>query len=144
MFASREDIQAWLVNHKITVNDAISAKPNLEATRTVRGQLIGTFNVSVVNTWDSPDTTPELIRSISGQLAAAYLYIALYTEDVDDVPKYGQWLYNQAIARLADIKSGVLTVVDENDEPIDPEGVNLLSFFPIDNTPIFSMTDNFA
>jgi len=144
MLASREDIQAWLRQDIVPVNDANSQKPNLEALRDIRGQLVGTFAVTVLNSWDSPDNTPEQIRSIAGRLAAAYMYRMFYSERGDEVPPYAQELYNEAIAKIAQIQTGAITVVDDTGTPIDITGANLLSFWPNDSSPSFTMDKEFA
>lgn len=145
MFASLTDIQAWLGNNKITVDDAMSAKPNIEATRIIKGQLAGVFTPSMMLTWADPDNTPELIRSIAGRLTAAYIYKQLYSEETTEIPPYAQDLYNQAIAMLADIRSGAIVVLDVDDEPVTADGVNVLGFWPNDTTvPAFTMDQEFA
>src|SRR6266849_5172931 len=108
MFASKTDIQAWLRQDKILVDDANSAKPNVEATRTIKGQLSGVFSVITLSSWADPTSTPDQIRSIAGRLAAAFLYREIYSEESAAIPAYAQELYNEAISMLQDIRSGNL------------------------------------
>src|SRR6476646_11110357 len=97
MFASKTDIQSWLMSDKIIVDDANSAKPNLDATRTIKGQLSGVFSSLTISSWADPTSTPEIIRSIAGRLTAAFMYRAIYSEENGEIPSYAQELYNEAI-----------------------------------------------
>lgn len=141
MFASKTDIQAWIQSDKILVDDANSKKPNIEATRIVKGALIGMFAPVVVAAWVDPDNTPELVRSVTGRLTAAFLHASVYSEESDrEISQYSQWLYDGAIATLSQIIAGTLTVTDDNGNPIDTEGSGLLTFFPDDTTtPTFTI-----
>jgi hypothetical protein len=118
MLARLQDIQKFLPEHKVEVNDANTAQWQIEATRIVKAKLSGTFTAATLHGWDNPDDTPPIIRSIAGELVAAYFYRALYSEDETVVPIYAQTLYNEAIQMLNDIRDGVLVVLDDNDNPI--------------------------
>lgn len=144
MFASKTDIQSWLGNDKITVDDANSEKPNIDATRTIKGQLSGVFSSLTIASWADPATTPSIIRGIAGRLAAAFLYRKIYSEETGEIPAYAQELYNEAVGMLADIKLGNLTVTDDSDVPIDSTGSTLLGFWPNDDSPVFTMDQEFA
>lgn len=146
MFASKTDIQAWLQPDKIQVDDANSQKPNIEATRIVKGSLAGMFAPVVISTWADPDTTPELVRSVTGRLAAAFLHASIYSEESDrEISAYSQWLYDGAMITLSQILAGSMTVIDDNGDPVDTEGSGLLSFFPDDTTtPLFTVDQYFA
>ncbi len=146
MLATLNDIQKFLPEHKVEANVANTAQWQIEATRIVKAKLSGTFTAVTLHSWDTPEDTPPIISSIAGELVAAYLYRALYSEDETVVPIYAQTLYNEAIQMLNDIRDGFLVVLDENDVPI--EGVTTTSmgtgdFYP-DNTapgPYFKMGD---
>jgi hypothetical protein len=142
MFADKTDIQAWIRNDVILVDDANSQKPNVEARRTIIGQLSGFISSIVLQSWADPDTTPEIIRSIAGRLAAAFLYRALRDSEQDTDSAYAQWLYNNAIADLAAIKTGEIVIVDDNDDPIDVEGTDILGWLSSD--PQFTIDQTFS
>jgi hypothetical protein len=146
MYASLSDIQGWIRDDVIPVNDANSKQPNIDAGRIIRARLAGVFAPVVLNTWDEPANTPEMIRGIAGRLAAAYVYRKyLSTESNDELSAYAQQLWNEAMMDLDNIRSGNTTVVDENNEPVDSTGANLLSFFPNNTTqPLFSVSDSFS
>jgi hypothetical protein len=144
MFASNTDIQSWLQNDKISVDDALAGKPNIDAARTIKGQLAGVFSPITISSWADPASTPEVIRGIAGRLAAAFIYRKIYSEETGEIPAYAQELYNEDIGMLVDIKTGNLTVTDNSDEPVDVTGGNLLSFWPNDSTPAFTMDQEFA
>lgn len=146
MFASKEDIQVWLRDDTISVDDANSAKPNLEAWRLIKGQLSGVFSVAVIQSWVDPANTPSQIRSIAGRLAAAFLYRTLLSIEYDrEVAAYAKTILDEAMALIAQIEAGSLIVVDDTDTPIDTTGQGLLSFWPTNETaPKFSMDQEFS
>ena len=145
VFASKTDIQSWLQPDKIQVDDANSQKANIDATRIVKGQLAGMFQPVVIASWDSPDNTPELIRSVTGRLTAAFMHANVYSEESDaEISAYSQWLYDGAMAVLAQILAGTMTVTDSNDNPVDTTGAGLLSFFPNDDSPLFTIGKQFS
>lgn len=146
VFASLTDIQSWLPSDKVPIDDANSGKQNIDATRIVKGSLAGMFAPIVIATWVDPDSTPELIRSVTGRLTAAFIYANLTSEeDPGKVSAYAQWLYDGAMLMLAQILAGTLTVIDDNGDPVDTQGSGLLSFFPDDTTtPEFTMDKLFS
>lgn len=146
MFASKTDIQSWIRADKALVDDANTQKPNIEATRIVKGSLAGLFAPIVIASWIDPDSTPDLIRGVTGRLAAAFFYASLYSEESDrDISVYARWLYDGAMAEIDRILAGTLTVTDADEIPVDTEGSGLLSFFPDDTTtPAFTMADFFS
>lgn len=146
MFASRTDIQSWLRPDKFQVDDANSEKSNIDATRIIKGQLAGFFAPIVIASWADPANTPGLIRGIAGRLTAAFMHAGVYSEESDrEISAYSQWLYDGAMALLAQIIAGTLTVTDDDGNPIDTTGGGLLSFFPDDTTvPQFTMDKYFA
>lgn len=145
MYASLEDITAFLRDDRVRVDDANSKQPNIDAGRIIRARLSGFFAPAVLNTWDSPANTPELIRSIAGRLAAAYLYRSLMSSEEDTISSYAQQLWNEAIQMLLDITNGNIVVVDATNTPIDTTGANLISFWPDNSTtPLFSISDVFS
>lgn len=144
MLASNADIQNFLGDDKISVGDVNAAKPNIEAERLIKGQLSGIFTALTLSSWNSPENTPEQVRGIAGRLAAAFLYRGMYSEEQEAVPEYAQLLYNEAIMLLQDIKTGNLSVLDEDNVPIDSSG-SILGFWPNNSTvPVFSMDQKFS
>lgn len=146
MYSSLSDIKGWLRDDTVDVNDANTKQPGIDADRLIRARLSGVFAPAVFSSWADPETTPELIRSVSGQLTAAYLLRKLASIEGDkDISAYAQQLWNEANAKINDIIIGNDTVVDANNAPIDTTGENLISFFPNNQTqPMFSINDVFA
>jgi len=147
VFASETDIQAWLAPDKIQVDDANSEKANIEATRIIKGQLVGFFEPLVMESWVDPDHTPEVIRGIAGRLTAAFMHAAIYSEESDrEISAYSQWLYSEALIMIAQVEAGTLVVTDDDGNPIDTTGSGLLSFFPDDTAtaPAFTVEQFFA
>lgn len=141
MFAADSDIQTFLGEDKIRVTDANSRKVKVEADRLIRGQLAGVFTLVTLASWSSPETTPELIRGISGRLCAAFLYREIYSEEQTEIPQYAQELYNEAIQMLLDIKTGNLTVIGVDDGEV-PSSAGILSFWS--TVPVFTMDQTFS
>jgi len=146
--ASLDDVRKWIAEDKLSVDDVNSTGFEIEATRIIKSSLSGVFQASTLSSWSSPENTPSIIRSIAGELIAAFMYRQAYSEDDTDVPEYAQTLYNEAIMMLKEIRDGTLTVVDSNDEPVD---VNTLAaspddFYPNDKTPgpYFAMEMKFS
>ena len=148
LLADLPDINVWLSDHKVDAEDSNTANFQVEASRIIKSKVSKVFTPVILFGWDSPENTPGIIRTIAGELIAAYLYRELYAEDVTDVPEYAQTLYNEALALLQQIQDGTLIVLDENDVPIatsllesNPDG-----FFPNESTegPYFKMSDVFA
>jgi hypothetical protein len=147
VFASVTDIQSWIQSDKIQVDDANSDKQNIEATRIIKGQLVGFFEPLVMESWVDPDNTPELIRGIAGRLTAAFMHAVIYAEESDrTISAYSQWLYTEALGMITQIEAGTLIVVDDNGIPIDTTGSGLLTFFPDDSAtaPAFTVDQFFA
>jgi len=147
LLATLDDIQKFLPDHKVEANSSNTAQWQIEATRIVKAKLTGTFTAVVLHGWDNPTDTPPIIRSIAGELVAAYLYRALYSEDITDIPAYAQTLYNEAIQMLNDIREGTLIVLDTNDVPVGEVTTTTMGagdFWPNDSTvpgPAFKMGD---
>ena len=146
MYASLSDITAWLRDDTIDVDDANTKQHNIEAGRLIRSRLSGTFTPLVLTEWDEPDNTPELIRSIAGRLAAAYLYRKLLSLQYDkEVASYASELWAEANAELTNIVLGNSIVVDDGNNPIDTTGENLIKFFPNNSVPpLFTVSDKFS
>lgn len=146
ILANLQDINTHLPPN-VQINNADDPGLQVSAFRLIRGQLVSIFTPIILNTWDSPNTTPELIREIAGRLIASKYYARVLSgNDVDEVPGYAVSLYNQAISILADIRSGVQIVVDADGNPLatddigpDPQG----DVYPNDTStpgPQFTMT----
>lgn len=137
MLANLEDIRTHLAEDKLEVETANTAKFQIEATRIIKSSLSGVFTATTLFSWNAPDVTPKIIRSIAGELIAAFLYRQRYAEDSTDVPEYAQTLYNEAIGRLTEIRLGTLAVLDDNDVAIDVDAADMDSedFWPNDTTP---------
>lgn len=144
MFASNSDIQSWLGEDKLPVTDAISRKAKVDADRLIRGQLAGVFTLVTLASWDTPEHTPEIIRGISGRICAAYIYKEVYSEETTRIPQYAQDLYDTAISMLQDIKTGNLIVIGVDPVTEVPSTAGILSFFPDDSKPKFTMDMEFS
>jgi hypothetical protein len=142
ILASLSDINAHLpANVQISNNSDPSLQ--VDALRLIRGQLVSIFTPAVLNSWTTPETTPELIRSIAGRLIASKYYAKTLAGNVpDEMAAYAVSLYNEAIGLLTDIKSGAELVVgiDGNVLLTDTIGSDSSAdMSPISGSPVFSM-----
>lgn len=148
LFASNDDVQTFLGDDKLTVTDGNSTTEQVEAQRLIVSQLSGVFLSSILVGWTSPSTTPGIIRSIAGRIVAAYLYRNAFINESVTSPEYGQFIYNEAIAMLRQIRLGALIVVDSDDNPIAISGLDMTSgdFWPNNTTdgPVFTMGQVFS
>lgn len=145
MYSDLEDIKAWLRDDMVRVSDANSKQPNIDAGRIIRARLSGVFAPAVLQSWDAPANTPELIRSVSGRLTAAYLYRSLMSSESDGISTYASQLWNEAMGILNDVRDGNTVVLDDTGTPIDSTGSNIISFFPTNaQPPLFSVNDVFS
>jgi hypothetical protein len=148
LLASNSDVNRWLPTDKLEANDSNSAQFQIEAVQLIRGQLASSFTPTVLVGWDTPEHTPQTIRSIAGRLIAAFIYRKAYSEERTQIPPYAQELYDEAIQMLADIRSGNLVVLDPDGNPIstDQLAMSAADFWPNDTTegPYFTMSDRFA
>jgi len=143
-FASEDDINLHLPDDKLEVDDARYVPLQQDGERVVRGYLAGHISPDTLATWTDPDTTPEVVRAITGRLIAAFYYRLRYSEDGVTDPQYAQVKYNEAIAMLQGIISGEITMVEVTDT-VGSGRLTSIDFYP--NTaanlkPYFTTTMN--
>lgn len=148
LLASLSEIRKWLPTDKLNIGGGDTDEEQLEAYRLIKSQLWGVFTPVTLASWVDPVTTPPLIQSIAGRLIAAYVYRKAYSEDVTDVPQYAQTLYDEAVAMLAQIRAGQVTVLDSSGNPIDTNADTMSAddFYPNDSAPgpYFTMEKEWA
>lgn len=148
ILASLTDINGFLPDDKAHLSDGEDGQYQIDASRVIKGNLAGVFTPVTLKGWDAPSNTPALIRGIAGRLIAAKYYSKLYSEDEPDGSTYAQNLYNEAVGMLAQIREGLLLVVDDNQVPIEDNQLSLTDavFEPNDSTigPIFSIGMEFG
>ena len=142
LYATLDDINAHLPveQGKAQISDSEDDLLQIDAYRLIRGRLSGTFDLTIINAWVSPATTPEQIRQIAGKLIAAKWYALLVAEDEPDGSLFAQNLYNEAIAELNDIRNGTLTVIGVSGEELENSALIESSFWPNDTSPDPSFT----
>lgn len=145
-YATIVDVNVHLPVDKLQIEDAEAEPLLIDAQRLVRARLTGVFDITVIDSWATPATTPELIREITGKLVAAKFYAKLVAEDEADGSKYAQDLYNEAIQMLTDIRLGNLTVIDPAGDPISNDNLTETSFWPDATTqePFFKVADTWS
>jgi phage gp36-like protein len=137
------DVQVHLPYDKLKIesipDDLIQCK--LDSERIVRGYLAGVVDTAVLATWIDPDSTPEIIRAITGRLCAALIYRTRYSENRLGDPEFAQNKYNEAMSLLMGVIAGEI--------PIDTVviGTDFTNewFWPNNSTdpPKFAMADRY-
>lgn len=144
--AELTDINVHLPEDKLVVLDADDSELQLDAERTVKARLSGTFSPVTLASWTDSTNTPATIKEIIGKLIAAKVYARAFSSEVGGVPEYAQWLYDQAMDLLDGIILGTITLPEVTDDPADT-GQHLTRdmFWPNDDTggPRFKRTDVF-
>lgn len=112
ILASSDDINANLPSDDnspvVVADDDNTGLIQISVSRVIRGYLSRVISNSILLSWASPESTPEIIREIAGKLIAAQLYfneIAKSNTDVDD-KHFSQRKYNEAITLLQQIIAG--------------------------------------
>jgi hypothetical protein len=142
LYATLDDINAHLPveQGKAQIRDSEDDLLQIDAYRLIRGRLSGTFDLTIINAWVNPATTPEQIRQIAGKIIAAKWYALLVAEDEPDGSTFAQNLYNEAIAALNDIRNGTLTVIGVDGNELENSALIESSFWPNDTSPDPSFT----
>ena len=144
-FASYIDVNKHLPDDKFIAQDADITDPGIYADRLIRARLGGIVDSTIIATWLTPATTPEIIREVSGMLVAAKLYAEASAEDEADGSAYAQSLYNDAIKILDEIREGISVIIGVDTEVIDTTSIEG-SFWPNDTTqaPFFAVADQWS
>ncbi len=142
ILASLSDINAHLPPN-VQISNDVDDSLQVDALRLIRGQLVSIFTGAILTSWNSPENTPELIRSIAGRLIASKYYANLVSGNVpDEMAAFAVSLYNEAISILTQIKSGQIIVVGLDGLPLPQDTIGAdsnLDMSPISGTPVFSM-----
>lgn len=144
-FASLKDVNKHLPDDKYYAQDADIVDPGIYADRLIRSRLGGIVDTDIIALWVSPDTTPEIIREVSGLLVAAKLYGEAAAEDEADGSAYAQSLYDEAIRILDEIREGISVIIGVDEIPIDTTSIDG-SFWPNDTTQpsFFTVADQWS
>ena|SRR5579864_3991774 len=151
LLASIEDINGFLPD-LAEITDGDDKQLQIDANRVIKSQLSGVFPATLTVGWVTPGATPEIISGIAGRLIAAKWYNQQFSQESTAVPAFAQNLYNEAIQMLADIKRGVLIILDSSDNPINTESGlepnQATDLYPnniaTSAVPAFSMNDDYV
>ena len=111
-YASTDDVAVHIDPDVLALPDEVDfAKENQDVARLIRSYLYVTHVPNtVIDAWLTPETTPELIRSIAGMLVAAKVYGRQTSSNAEEVDPYALRLYNQAMAMLQGVIDGRLVL----------------------------------
>lgn len=128
--ASTSDVNLHLPEDKAQATDEELVELHIDAQRLIRSRLGSTVAASIMNTWTTPATTPDIIRHIAGLIAAAKFYAKLVAEDEADGSLYAQNLLDQAYMEIDKILTGATVIIGVDDLPIVLDVSTDLRFYP--------------
>jgi hypothetical protein len=137
ILATLDDVNANLDGHVVEADAENSKLIQVSVARVIKAYLSGAVPATTTVVWVSPETTPDIIRSIAGMLIAAQVYyneISKASTNVETT-SYAQVLYNRAIGLLDKIISGEIASLGGSEAP--PPSIYTLTtddFFPVDST----------
>lgn len=141
IMASLNDINANLDGEVVEATASNTDLIQISVARVIRGFLAQIVDPTIMVTWTTPETTPDIIREVAGKMIAAQLYYNETAKSTTTVAPthYAQILYNQAMELLNQIVQGEVVIGGIPTTPL--ESVELgLDYFPIDDTDrAFSM-----
>lgn len=118
------DAQAWIEPTKLTLS-ALDVQLEAQVTTQIYSRLLGTFETT---SWNTPATTPAIVRSIIAMYYVAWVYDRAYSDDAE-ANAYAQLLRQYADANIAGLIAGTIELVELPDANV---GVSSPSFFPND------------
>lgn len=134
ILANLDDINAHLDQNVAVATDENTALLQVATARIVRGNLFPVVDQVTLQSWRTPEQTPEIIREIAGMLIAARHYFNEWskTSNIIDADSYPQKLYDNAMALLKGVIDGTIVIIDI---PIETTGdLSIEDFFPVDAT----------
>ena len=145
--ADISDVLTYLPADRIpTISNDITGY-QLTVERMIKAYLTDVYTPVTLASWTSPDTTPQIIRETAGKLIAGLRYRDRTSEEEpggipDD--NYGQRLYNEAMDMLRAVRSGDMSLVDVvSGEVVATDTGFGIQYFPSDNTPLFTIGQQF-
>lgn len=126
LLAKLVEVNGFLAS-SMAVKDSLDDQMQIDASNLIKSQLTGVFQPATIAGWVDPTSTPATIRLIAARLIAARQYAKQITGTTDNkIPAYAQLLYNEALAMLAGIKMGTISVLDDDGNVIsDPDAMEL-------------------
>lgn len=120
------DVQAWIEPTKLALSE-IDTDLESQVTDQIFGRLLGTFDTT---TWNSPSTTPGIIRSAIAMYYTAWLYDKTYSDDAE-ANAYATLLRQYADLNINGLIAGTIEIIELPDVNV---GVSSPSFFPNDES----------
>lgn len=137
IMATLDDVNAHLDGEVIEATPDNTDLVQVSVARIIRGYLGGLVAQSTLMSWDTPATTPDIIREIASMLIAAKVYFneSARTSLIVDDDNFAQRLYDQAMAMLQLILDGQIIIDGGEEGETGAVGVLTIDdFFPVDDT----------
>lgn len=138
ILASLDDINANLPSEDqgatVVATDANTGLLQVSVARVVRGYLRYVIDQPVLLSWDTPASTPDLVREIAAKFIASQLFFNETAKSSLDIgpDSFAQKRYDEAMALLNGIVAGNIIL---DDVVIIGTGILTdLDFFPVDTT----------
>jgi|SRR5215472_2806399 len=144
------DVNAHFDQDVLTADADNTQLPQISVARVIKGYLARSVAPTVLASWATPETTPDIIREIAAMLIASQVYFnyAMRTSIILDDHNFAQRLYNEAMQMLQGILDGTIPLIDPGTglpiEGDNPDEMSDLDYFPTDATDrAFTMSQKF-
>jgi hypothetical protein len=124
------EVQHWLDPNKLRLDDNDQLVEDDEISPLVLGRLAAAYNVTG---WDSPSTTPSVVRKIIAMLIAGNKYNKVYSETDDAGNRYASKLEGIAWDRVNMVVSGQISLFDATGDVLIGD-LSIPKFWPDDDT----------
>lgn len=141
--ANLDDINQHLPSN-VTITELEDDPYQIDAERIIRGYLSNVYSAATLSSWTTPNQTPSLIRSVAGRLIAAWWYGKKVSGESAEWNEYSDQKYKEALLFLERIQSGDLVLVEVEEDITIGDTITSDDFWPNNDTPVFSMDQQFA
>lgn len=124
------EVQHWLDPSKLEIPDNDQLVEDAEIAPLVLGRLATTYNVAA---WDTPSTTPSVVRKIIAMLVAGNRYNKVYSETDDAGNRYAGKLEGRAWDLVNMIVDGKISLFDATGDVLI-SNITESKFWPNDDT----------
>jgi hypothetical protein len=133
---TKDEVQAWLENTRARL-DTLEDELEASIATQVLSRIAHSYDTSG---WNTPEATPQLVRTIIAMKYASWYYQRSYSEDSDTANDYALLLNANAETLIEGIISGANSL-PEVEGRIDPETISQPAFYPdaTDPGPVFQM-----
>ena len=136
ILASLDDVNGNLDGEVIEATADNSNLVQISVARVVRGYLAALVDAPTLMSWNTPETTPDIIREIAAKLIASQVYFNLASRQsiAWTTDNFAQHLYDEAMKLLQGIIDGEIPIGLPGEVPPSSPNMSDADYFPIDDT----------